>query len=536
MADENAPLARGEASLSNYQQEEHQALLDEERIGDDGRPFLVVDPSWVRPSPEKKEQQPALTGAKVLLLIVAFFCTVYAFQRLDVRLAAAATEKASLSAGEGGGPSSLHAAAELGKGEGGGGLGLASSSSVEDSSSSVLGGPRLSHSSTSSGEAQDKEGAPVGRPGELKAAGGDQKDAQITSSGAVSSPPPTPSAGEQGSSSAAAGGLFSEPFFGQPFQPSAQTFLGSIVPSFSGWPVSAQDLKNLVEGKEGAEAAAALESLMKKQLPAEESLPFNTESLSTTMLEIRKQQLLSMAYQCFALRRDREQRYLALRLMEKALPFLEKGCRGSPPPGRFAELMAAYQEPVDMAKEKRELARVKLAYEESLMRERVALDRLYYYLNEMAGHVAAVELFVTMDTSTNEWKEKMPRFKDAGSALNELKNLVGSDLLSSGPGMLSLASSTAKARKQVFASDTAAFKAVAKLADIVRRRRDINRYMRLAADPKAGNLDERTAGTLQKKTYEFTDKLEAMQADTRNFLRRRQGQPIELESWLAIVL
>ncbi|KAL8454388.1 hypothetical protein Emag_001415 [Eimeria magna] len=532
MAGEDAPVAREVASLAGLEQQEYKTLLDEEGLENDGRPSLVVDSSWVRHIRGKGKRR-ALPVGRTLLILVGALCAAAAVQRIAVkgRRAGVAPEKASLSGGEWG---PLTVGVNPAEGEAGGGLGLASSSSFEDSSSSGSGGPRLSTSTTSSIEAQEKEGR-VGVSGELEAAGG-QADPQNTSSDPASLPSPASSSGEQGPISAAATGLSFAPQLGQPVEPSPQTFLGSIVPSFSGSPMSAQDLTKFVEDKEGEEAASELEALMKKQLPAEDNLPFNTEALSTTMLEIRKQKLLSMAYQCFALRRDREQRYLTWRLMEEAFPLLEKSRTDTPQPPRFAELLASYKEPVDLAKERRELMRIKSAYEESLTRERVALDRLFYFLNEMAGHVAAVELFVTMDTSTTEWKEKMPRFKDAGAALYELQNLVGSDLLSSGPGMLSLASSTAKAKKQVFASDTAAFKGVAKLADIVRRRRDINRYLRLAVDPKAGNLDVRTSGTLQRKTYEFTDKVETMQTETRNFLRKRQGQPLEIESWFATIL
>ncbi|KAL8434799.1 hypothetical protein ACSSS7_002936 [Eimeria intestinalis] len=544
MADEDALEARGVGSLADLEKQESSEVLDEESYDHDGRASLVEDSSWLRGVRRKKKQRPSLPVGRAVLLLLAALCTGFAVHRIAGKPHRTVTppEKPSLPAEVGGAPSLFSPSSLEGLGSANGevgGFGVpandgSSSSAFEDSSSSASTGPRLSSSSTSSNEvvagseAQNKEGAVAIGPEGVKAAVLGQADSQNTGGGSA-----FPSGQERPRASVGAAGLLFDPRI----EAVPQTFLGSIAPSFSDSPMSTSDLKKLVGEKDGAEAASGLEALMQKQLPAEADVPFSTEALSTTMLEIRKQRLLSMAYKCFALRSEREQRYLTWRLMDQTLSLLEENCRDDQQkPARLAELLASYKEPVDLRKERLVVMRMKAVYEESLVTERVALDQLYYFLNELAGHLAAVELFFTMDTSATEWKEKVPKFKDAGSALYELQNLVGSDLLSSGTGMLSLAASTAKARKQLFASDIAAYKGVVRLADIVKKRRDINRLLRLAVDPKAGNMDERTSATMQTKAYELSDQLENMQTDVRNFLGKREGQPLVLESWLATIL
>ncbi|KAL8270398.1 hypothetical protein Esti_005627 [Eimeria stiedai] len=538
MAGEDALVAREEASLADLKLQEYQELPDEDGFEDDATPSLVMESSWFHGIRGKKPTRPSVPVGRALLILVAALCAAFAIRRIAAKCRSSGDAPA-----EGPPQPPLFGGVTPADGEGAGlgfpfNRGPFSFPSDESSSPASGGGPRLPSDTyesegTADSEAQNKvrEGVVVAGLKEPKAASG-QADGRSAWSGSDNQPSPAASAGEKDPRAAGgAGALLEPPNDTQLVGPEPQTFLGSIVPSFSGPPISAADLREFVREKEGAEAASGLEALMHKQLPPENTLPFNTEALSSTMLEIRKQQLLSMAHQCFALRREREQRYLAWRLMEKTLPLLEKNCEGIQQPQRLADLLESYAKSVDLGKERREVMRVKLAYEECLTKERVALDQLFYFLNEMAGHLAAVELFVIMDTSVTEWKEKVPRFKDAASALNELKTLAGSDLLSSGPGMLSLATSTVNAKKQLFASDTAAFKAVAKLADIVKKRKEINRCMRLALDPQNGNLDEGTSGTLQRIAYDFTGQLENMQAETRIFLSERRGQPLDVDPW-----
>lgn len=302
------------------------------------------------------------------------------------------------------------------------------------------------------------------------------------------------------------------------------------------WVNNSGELGEFLQKTAGPDVAKEFQALVTKKLQPEESLTLSTKVLLTTVLEIQKQRLVRAATDCFNSRRQREEAYATMLIMQQYLIALKNHVeKDQQLPAHLAKVVEAFDGKWNMAQEETALADAKSAYEVALREEWRNLDKLYYQTVKLTGHVAVMEIAGRVDASTGDWKAKMPKLQDMGAAMNDVGSLMSSDMLALSH-LPAVAAAVVKAKNSTFAANDAAYKGFAKLAAIIAMRQRINKNFRLAQDPEAENLTTPMAHNARVKAYRLMDEVERLQKETSSYLESRKGTAPEMEPWLALIL
>lgn len=297
----------------------------------------------------------------------------------------------------------------------------------------------------------------------------------------------------------------------------------------------AADLLALLEERVGAAAASEFEGLLRLSLPAEETLPETSASLTNEVLLLRKQQLLSLATEAFARRVEREETLASYFLQQTFFSAIKARDRGDDLPASMQRHLSLHPTPINMDKEEAEIEYTKQALELALARERAALDDLLSNLQELSSHVAAMEILLKLDAHSDEWRSKLPpdEDRDAGGLMHEsVFTKYATSLKRLYPFVLAIV----KYSRETLADESAGFRALLLMRDVVAARRKVNRRLTLACDPAAEKLEPETAAALRMDAYAIHAEIDGLQQQAVSLLQASPDRQPNLEAWLPLVL
>ncbi|OEH76455.1 hypothetical protein cyc_03121 [Cyclospora cayetanensis] len=234
----------------------------------------------------------------------------------------------------------------------------------------------------------------------------------------------------------------------------------------------AAPLAQALEEAAGSDAANEFRELLTKQLFPKPSREYTTEYLSTTSIEITKQEFLLCAASAYDWRMKRQQAYARLRVMNRALTALKAyEEKGEALPLLLATLLEEQKMVFNMEKEEATLEATKVELEYLLAEESAALQILEDKAHDLAGQLAGASILRAFDATPAKFRAKGSLFKNAGSTMANLESIDSTGALFHLP---EIAKTLVSAKTATYADEYAAYKQMELVVKIVRYRKEVN--------------------------------------------------------------